>query len=342
MWLTSSSIGRKFIMALTGAFLILFVTFHVLMNGVAILSPKAYNVVCEFLGANWYALVGTLVLAGGFALHILLAMWLTWQNRRARGTDRYAVTSRPAQVEWSSKNMLVLGIVVVAFLVLHMYQFWAKMQLVEVLGLHSDVPPAAGTLLIHQTFSQPWVVIVYLIGFAALWMHMTHGFWSMFQSCGCNGSKWFNRMKTISTVWATAVCVLFAVEAVVFTVNAKKGNYINCPELVEQYNEMAANSKHEHPMEILKSADCKSECANACEEAKDCTKHEGCQGDKQCTGNTDCAQQCAGNGECTQDCANCPNNGVCQHDCADCAGGVCKEDCTLCAGANANQETVNQ
>ncbi len=57
MWLTSSSIGRKFVMAITGACLVLFVTFHCLMNSVALFWPAAYNVVCEFLGANWYALV---------------------------------------------------------------------------------------------------------------------------------------------------------------------------------------------------------------------------------------------------------------------------------------------
>ena len=115
-------------MCLTGAFLILFVTFHVLMNGVAIFWPTAYNMVCEFLGANWYALIGTGVLALGFILHIVYATWLTVQNRKARGHERYEVTSRPPQVEWSSKNMLVLGIVILAFLVLHLVQFWSKMQ----------------------------------------------------------------------------------------------------------------------------------------------------------------------------------------------------------------------
>ena len=65
MWLKDSSVGRKVIMSVTGLFLILFVTFHVLMNAVAIFWPCAYNIVCEFLGANWYALIGTAVLAAG-------------------------------------------------------------------------------------------------------------------------------------------------------------------------------------------------------------------------------------------------------------------------------------
>lgn len=79
MWLFSSSIGRKFVMAVTGLCLVLFVTFHVLMNSVALLWPTAYNAVCEFLGANWYALVASVGLAALFVIHILYALWLTLQ-----------------------------------------------------------------------------------------------------------------------------------------------------------------------------------------------------------------------------------------------------------------------
>lgn len=247
MWLTSSSIGRKTVMALTGAFLVLFVTFHVLMNGVALFWPAAYNVVCEFLGANWYALIGSAVLALGFVLHILFALWLTYQNRRARGADSYAVTSRPRQVEWASKNMLVLGIVVLCFLAVHMYQFWAKMQLVEALGLPSEIPPAAGTLFIQEAFYCPITLIIYLIGFAALWFHLTHGIWSMCQSVGWNNGIWMSRAKLIGNIWATFVCLLFAVEAVVFTVSAKQGSYLTNPALIDQYMEMAEEGE-DYPM----------------------------------------------------------------------------------------------
>lgn len=85
MWLTSSSIGRKLVMAITGVCLVLFDTFHCLMNAIAIVYPSAYNVICEFLGANWYALVASLGLAVLFILHIFYAVWLTLQNRKARG-----------------------------------------------------------------------------------------------------------------------------------------------------------------------------------------------------------------------------------------------------------------
>ncbi|MCF0214449.1 MAG: succinate dehydrogenase cytochrome b subunit, partial [Muribaculaceae bacterium] len=240
MWLTSSSIGRKLVMAISGACLVLFLTFHVLMNSVALIWPTAYNSICQFLGANWYALIASAGLGLIFVAHIIYALWLTIQNRRARGTDRYAVTSRPPQVEWSSKNMLVLGFVVLAFLVLHLVQFWAKMQLAELTGCEAVAPcgspvnPAAGTLFLQMAFSQWWTAAAYIVAFIALWFHMTHGFWSMFQSAGWNNKIWMNRLKSIGCWWTSIVIALFIAQAVVFTVQANNDYYITNPQLIEQ------------------------------------------------------------------------------------------------------------
>lgn len=298
-------------MSITGAFLILFVTFHALMNGVAIFWPTAYNVICEFLGANWYALVGSLILALGFILHIWYATWLTIQNRKARGSERYEVTSRPPQVEWSSKKMYVLGIVILAFLVLHLVHFWAKMQLAEICGFEvmdngQAVPAAAGTWFLQMTFSHVWVLIVYLIAFVALWFHMTHGFWSMFQSCGWNGKIWMSRLKTIGNIWVTLVVLLFAAEAIVFTVQANKGVYTSCPALQEQYMEMQAAHDDAVFAPVCASESCpQAECPqSAC-------------------GKADCAMtECEG-GPCT-----CPEGTVCSPEACRAAG------CAGCAAAS--------
>ena len=232
------------VMAITGAFLVLFVTFHCLMNAVAICWPAAYNSVCEFLGANWYALAASAVLALFVLLHIFYAVMLTLQNRKARGSERYAISKKPSSVEWSSQNMLVLGIVILAFLVVHLIQFWAKMQLQEIRGGDEMLPPAAGTLFLQTAFELPWTLIVYGIGFIALWFHLNHGFWSMFQSIGWNNTNWMPRLKKIGLWWTTIVIALFFAEGIVFTVKAHEKFYLTDETLREQYKDMIIPMPH--------------------------------------------------------------------------------------------------
>ncbi|WP_353330577.1 succinate dehydrogenase/fumarate reductase cytochrome b subunit [Bacteroides sedimenti] len=219
MWLTNSSVGRKVVMSVSGLFLVLFLTFHMAMNLVAIFSEEGYNMVCEFLGANWYALAGTLVLAAGFAVHIIYAFWLTMQNRKARGNESYAVVEKPKSVEWASQNMLVLGIIVALFFVLHLAQFWFKMQFVEISGLHSINPtPQDGAALIRETFANPLFAVLYLVWFVAIWFHLTHGFWSALQTLGWSNKIWFERWRCISNIFATVIFLGFALVVVVFYV----------------------------------------------------------------------------------------------------------------------------
>ena len=189
MWLSNSSVGRKVVMSVTGIALILFLTFHMAMNLVALVSASGYNAVCEFLGANWYALVATIGLAALFVIHIIYAFWLTMQNRRARGAEHYAVTERRKEVEWASQNMLVLGLIVILGLILHLVNFWSKMQLPELmhqLGMHTDMMTLAyaadGVHHIANTFANPVFAILYLVWLAALWFHLTHGFWSAYST----------------------------------------------------------------------------------------------------------------------------------------------------------------
>ena len=207
-WLINSSIGRKFIMSISGLFLILFLLFHMSMNLVMVFSMDAYDMISEFLGANWYAIAGTLVLAAGFIVHILYATLLTLQNRKARGSDRYAMSNNK-DASWSSKNMYVLGFVILAFLVLHMIQFWYEMQFKELLGMEGAI--SKGSQLVIPLFKQPLYVIVYLVAFVALWFHLTHGFWSALHSVGWNNTVWMKRLKNISYVVATLIVAGFAV-----------------------------------------------------------------------------------------------------------------------------------
>ena len=216
MWLINSSIGRKVIMSVTGIALILFMTFHCCMNLVALFSGEAYNMICELLGANWYAVAATAGLGALAVCHIVYAFILTAQNRRARGDNRYAVTEKPATVEWASQNMLVLGIIVLLGLGLHLFNFWYNMMFAEL--THIDVPfhPADGFAYIKYTFSNPVYVVLYVIWLAALWFHLSHGFWSAMQTVGINGKVWFNRWKTIGNIYVTLLMLGFLVVVLAF------------------------------------------------------------------------------------------------------------------------------
>ena len=175
MWLINSSIGRKVIMSVTGMALILFMTFHCCMNLVALFSGKAYNMICELLGANWYAVAATAGLGALAVCHIVYAFILTAQNRRARGDNRYAVTEKPATVEWASQNMLVLGIIVLLGLGLHLFNFWYNMMFAELIHTKFMYEPADGFAYIEHTFSNPVYVVLYVIWICALWFHLSHG-----------------------------------------------------------------------------------------------------------------------------------------------------------------------
>ena len=211
-WLIKSSIGRKFVQSISGLFMVLFLLFHMSMNLVLIFSYDAYNFIAnEILGANWWAIIGTGVIALGFVFHIIYAVVLTLQNRKARGSDRYASASK-TPVAWSSKNMFVLGVFILLFLIVHLYQMWYNMQFKELLQL-----PGAredGAQLVTEVLSNGWIFAIYIIAFIALWLHLTHGFWSALQTVGWNNTKWMKRIKVIGNIFATIICLGFMIVAI--------------------------------------------------------------------------------------------------------------------------------
>ncbi len=217
MWLINSPIGRKVVMSVTGICLILFLTFHLCMNIVAFFSGEGYNMVCEFLGTNWYALIGTLALAALAVCHIVYAFVLTAQNRTARGANRYEVTSRRPEVSWASQNMLVLGLIVLLGLLLHLFNFWYNMMFAELVGMEAALSPTDGFAWIQETFQNPLYTILYLIWFAAIWFHLTHGFWSAFHTLGLSGKIWLRRWQVIGCVYVTILMICFALIVLAFS-----------------------------------------------------------------------------------------------------------------------------
>lgn len=221
-FLCNSSLGKKLVMSVTGCCLVLFLLFHMSMNLVALISPAGYNMICAFLGANWYAVVATIGLAALVVLHFVYAFILTINNYKARGAQRYAVTVNEPGVEWASKNMLVLGVIVILGLCLHLVHFWSKMMLVELMGAEATmigdqlVHATDGAAIIAYTFSNPINVVLYIVWLVALWFHLNHGVWSMVQTVGWANDTWYPRLKCISKVVSTLIVLGFMAVVIAF------------------------------------------------------------------------------------------------------------------------------
>lgn len=205
-WLISSSIGRKLVMSISGLFLIVFLLLHLTINMFIYGGPDAYRAACHFM-EHPVILVMVPVLAAGFIVHIIYALVLWHKNKKARGAQTYASGSKTQDVEWSSKNMLALGIFILAFLALHLSHFWAKMQLPHLMG--NEAAKQDPWELAISTFSNPIISIIYIVAMVALWFHLTHGFWSLFQTVGLNNGIWMKRLKVIGYIYATVVCLGF-------------------------------------------------------------------------------------------------------------------------------------
>ena len=193
-------------MAVSGGGLVLFLLFHGAMNVVSIFSKDGYRWICEFLGANWYALVGTMGLAVLMVFHLIYAFILSLENYMARGRQRYAVNERPDGVSWASKNMLAIGAFILFGLVLHLVDFWSKMQLAEIKGN----APVDGIDQIKFIFSNNYFSIMYLIWLVAIWFHLSHGIASVMQSIGWNNHVWQNRIEWLGKFFAIIIVMMFA------------------------------------------------------------------------------------------------------------------------------------
>lgn len=225
----TSSIGKKFIQSVSGAFLIIFLLLHGTINFFSVIDSFNGNfgkVAADHFpythGDGWFQLgcdfmaspvitIMVPVLALGFVIHILYGIWLSVDNfRRRGGVKRYEVASKAKNDSWSAKNMFVLGILILGLLAFHLTHFWAKMQLREFMGTEAENP----YFLLIATFRHWWVLALYIVWFVCLWLHLNHGFWSMFQTIGWNNKKWQPRLKVIGILISTVIVLLFVCTAV--------------------------------------------------------------------------------------------------------------------------------
>jgi succinate dehydrogenase / fumarate reductase, cytochrome b subunit len=208
----TSTLGRKLLMSLTGLFLISFLTIHLIGN-LAIFSSDdglAFNAYAAFMSTN--PLIGAVsyLLYAGIVLHVVVAFILYFQNRSARPVKYNNQKSRENS-SWESRSMTLLGILILAFLLIHLKDFWWQYKHS---GGYQFVNDANGNrdiyALVIEQFSTTFALVSYLIGLAALFLHLKHGFQSAFQTLGLEHRKYTPAIKAIGLIYAIIVPIGFA------------------------------------------------------------------------------------------------------------------------------------
>lgn len=215
--LLSSTIFRKVTMALSGLFLVVFLAQHFIINITSVFSATIFNQFSHFMGTN--ALVQFLlqpILIGGVIFHFVLGFVLELQNSSARGT-KYTLFKGSANASWVSRNMIISGATVLAFLGLHFYDFWVPEINYKYIEFLPEDPNRYHEELVHK-FEDLGRVIIYVISFFFLALHLLHGFASAFQSMGVN-NKYTPALKSFGKVYAIGIPLGFAFIAIFHFLN---------------------------------------------------------------------------------------------------------------------------
>ncbi|MDG1251975.1 MAG: succinate dehydrogenase cytochrome b subunit [Flavobacteriaceae bacterium] len=203
MTVAASSIVKKVAMALSGLFLVLFLTQHFSINLLSIFSESSFNEVSHFMGNNpivQFILQPILIL--GVLFHFSMGFILELQNSGSRSV-KYASYKGSANASWMSRNMIYSGIVILSFLGLHFYDFWVpeiNYKYIEVLPLNPD---RYFEELVHK-FESPVRVGIYVLSFVFLALHLLHGFASSFQSVGVN-NKYSKTIKYFTIAFSVVI-----------------------------------------------------------------------------------------------------------------------------------------
>lgn len=225
-WFTkaiSSTLGRKFIMAITGLFLILFLIGHVSGNLLLFRNDggQAYNLYAEFMTTSPMIQVLRILTALSFIFHIIYSIILTRMNRKARPID-YQVQKPSENSEWSARNMGILGTLVLIFLVVHLRAFLYEMKFGDIplvdygeFGRVKDL-----YAVVASTFAMPLYSIFYVIMMIFLGFHLWHGFKSAFQTLGVHHKKYTPAIRKVGFAFAIIVPAVFAMMPIYFLIKS--------------------------------------------------------------------------------------------------------------------------
>ena len=225
--LFTSTIGKKIVMSVTGLFLITFLVVHVGVNGCifkdAIDSSDngdMFNRAAQFMARNVVIRIMEFVLFAGFFIHIIQGLVVEFENRAKRKRG-YEVNLGNRGSKWYSRAMGLLGTILLLFLLLHWWHFWIPSRFTHT-GIEEPILLSNGFIghdmfsLMKATFSEWWIVIVYVLGCISLAWHLMHGFQSAFRTLGLHNKKYLNMVNALGVGFSIIVPLIFALMPLAF------------------------------------------------------------------------------------------------------------------------------
>jgi succinate dehydrogenase / fumarate reductase, cytochrome b subunit len=214
-WVTktlSSTLGRKLIMGLTGLFLILFLTGHVSGNLLLFKGDdgQAFNIYAKFMTTNPAVKILSYLTYISIIGHVIWSIWLTRQNKAARPVG-YAESKASTNSTWSSRNMGILGTIILIFLVVHLQGFWYEMHWGNVPTVTYEGEEYKDLFsIVTFAFQNELLVAGYVIAMGFLGFHLSHGFASAFQTLGLSHKKYSPAIETVGKIYCVVVPAVFA------------------------------------------------------------------------------------------------------------------------------------
>jgi len=209
-----SSLSHKFILALAGLFLMLFLCTHLLTNLLMLTGDStAFNRAVEFLSTNPLIKVVEYVLFAAFIIHIIFGVIVWLSNNKARPVKYYVASG--SETSYFSKFMIHTGLIIFVFLIIHLVNFYfVKLGLVAVPDYASDSHDFYAMAVV--LFKEPLYSLIYVVCFIFLGFHLKHAFQSAFQTLGLNHDKYFPVIKVIGTIYALVISIGFSIIPVYF------------------------------------------------------------------------------------------------------------------------------
>lgn len=212
MKLISSSIGRKILMALSGIFLVVFLTQHFLINITSVFSENLFNTLSHFMGNNpLVQFILQPVLIFGVIFHFVMGFYLEILNSKSRKKN-YSKYSGSSNASWISRNMIFSGGVILIFLVLHFIDFWIPEMNYKYVEVLPEDPNRYFEELVHK-FESPIRTLIYSLSFVFLALHLLHGFSSSFKTVGVN-SKYYDLIQKATYIFSITIPLGFVFIAI--------------------------------------------------------------------------------------------------------------------------------